>query len=119
MSDAVLMIVTNFFLCALGGGIAVCRLGRMNRFATKGEVRSIYNAYLIFYAVSALSPMWGNIPTVTQILMGVIVIGVLLISFSAWRNGPPLHTFKNAMNWAHDEAASITGKFHRGPNVDA
>lgn len=113
------LFLLNGILCFAGGGVAICRLGRMSSIATKGEVRAIYVAYLIFYAISFLSPAFGNLPTVTQILMGLVIFGINLASFPQWRNGPPAHTFKTTRDWIHSQVGSLTGGHEAMKNADS
>lgn len=88
------LILGNFIVCLAGAGVAICRMGRMNRWDTKWGVQMIYLGYLLLFMSSSISYWWGDDPTRIQVIMGAIVLGALLIGFPAWRGGAPAHTYK-------------------------
>ncbi len=111
------MILLNTLICLIGGAITICRQGRMNELATKNEIRAIYLLNMLFFAVSALSWIWGDVPTRSTMMQNAIIIGALMFSFGAWRYGPPAHTFKAAWKIMQDWRAIATGEHHANPSL--
>ncbi len=101
-----LMIVINWIVCFSGIVVSVCRLGQMQGDVTKLSVRIIYTIYVVMFATSASSYWYGEIPGRAQIGMGILLLSVLMVSFGAWRFGPPVHTFKPSAIWANIRATA-------------
>lgn len=85
------LILPNLLICFVGGYLCICRM-RFISPATKKPIMIRYVMWLTAFGASGLSWLFGDPPSVFQLILGLCVIGDLALGFSAWRNGAPTYT---------------------------
>lgn len=86
-----LLIAANMLLCASGWWLCLCRLVMMGS-QTKFVIAAQYALWMACFTGSALSWTYGDPASVTQLLMGFVVVVYLMLGWHAWRYGAPRYT---------------------------
>lgn len=93
-NDVLLIVVTNFMACTMGGFVTMCRMTKMTAASTKLAIRWQYVMWYCAFAASGWSFAFGAPATEPQLIVSLLLLSGLLLGTAAWTNGAPAHTFK-------------------------
>lgn len=91
-SEAMFLVLMNFFVCTTGGWIAMCRMSKMSQSDTKLMIRWQYVLWFCGFAISGWSFLFDNPASAAQLVMSCIMLATLAMGIGAWRNGAPTYT---------------------------